>query len=319
MTAPVAVTVRTGTRQVIDRHVEKVLRGLGNPEPPLDLAVVRDLLTLDRAFYSSTDDSAIQETIHRVRVAGKQVLRRPALLLDVIRKLDLRGLYLPDRKRILLDQDIPLLKQRWTEAHEIGHSILDWHDEALLGDNDISLTASCRVKVEAEANFAAGRLLFLGSVFDQEIRDCAPSMAAVRSLATRYGNTITSTLWRFVEHSPPNARLVGLVSRLPRDGRAPGSVNPAEAVRHVIHSTGFVTQFGLLDGAVFWPILQGYCADRRGGHLGVGSATLIDLAGRSQTVVFETFSNNYDALTIGVCSGPAPIVIPIGSRSARGR
>jgi hypothetical protein len=317
MTVP--VTVRTGTRLLIDRHVEKVLRGLGNPEPPLDLAVVRDLLALDRAFYSSTDDSAIQETIHRVRVAGKQVLRRPALLFEVIRKLELRGLYLPDRKRILLDHDIPLLKQRWTEAHEIGHSILDWHDEALLGDNDISLTAGCRVKIEAEANFAAGRLLFLGRVFDQEIRDCAPSIDAVRSLATRYGNTITSTLWRFVEHAPSDARLVGLVSRLPRDGRVPGSVNPTEAVRHIIHSTGFVSQFGSLDGAVFWPILLSYCSDRRGGHLGTGSATLVDLAGHSQTVVFETFSNNYDALTVGVCSGPAAIVIPVGSDRARTR
>jgi hypothetical protein len=39
----------------IDELVAKVLRDLGNPEPPLRLAVVRDLLTLDLKYYSSTD------------------------------------------------------------------------------------------------------------------------------------------------------------------------------------------------------------------------------------------------------------------------
>lgn len=104
-------------------QVDKVLRGLGRPEPPLDLALVRELQRLDRQYYSSTDNSAAREFVSRLRVGVKQVIERPTLLWDVIRKADLRALYLPDRKRILIDSDTPEKKQRWAEAHEVGHSL----------------------------------------------------------------------------------------------------------------------------------------------------------------------------------------------------
>ena len=37
----------------IQDQIDKILRGLGNPEPPLDLLDVRELLKLDRQFYST--------------------------------------------------------------------------------------------------------------------------------------------------------------------------------------------------------------------------------------------------------------------------
>ena len=108
----------------IDAQVAKVLRGLGQPEPPIDLRVVRDLLKLDRGYYSTTDDSLLRETFSRMKVAGLQVLLRPTILGDPVRSLSLKALYLPDQKRILLDKDLPPLKHRWNEAHEIGHDII---------------------------------------------------------------------------------------------------------------------------------------------------------------------------------------------------
>jgi hypothetical protein len=89
----------------IDGQVDKVLRGLGNPEPPVDLRVVRDLLKLDRGYYSTSDDSLLRETFSRLKVAGLQVLLRPTILRDAVRSLSLKALYLPDQKRILLDQE----------------------------------------------------------------------------------------------------------------------------------------------------------------------------------------------------------------------
>jgi hypothetical protein len=79
-------------------QAEKVLRGLGNPEPPLDLPSVYELLRLDRQFYSTTDDGAVREFVSRVKIAGKQILARPTLLIDVIRKAELSALWVPDRK-----------------------------------------------------------------------------------------------------------------------------------------------------------------------------------------------------------------------------
>src|SRR4051794_36690996 len=103
------------------KQVDKVLRGLGNPEPPLELGDVRELLRLDRQFFSSSDDSAIREVASKLFIAGKQIIARPTLLVDVIRKAQLSALWLPDRKRILIDSETPLLKHRWYETHEIGH------------------------------------------------------------------------------------------------------------------------------------------------------------------------------------------------------
>ena len=108
----------------IDGRVERVLRGLGYPEPPLRLEGVRDLLRLDLVFYTADDPSVIREAISRIRIAGIQVYKRPMLLIDAIRKSSLKALYLPDRKRILLDVVLPKLKHRWNEAHEIGHGVI---------------------------------------------------------------------------------------------------------------------------------------------------------------------------------------------------
>jgi hypothetical protein len=40
--------VEARTAKDIDRQVERILHGLGNPEPPLNLELVRELLKLDR-------------------------------------------------------------------------------------------------------------------------------------------------------------------------------------------------------------------------------------------------------------------------------
>lgn len=121
------VFLRDRTARDINDLVAKVLRDLGHPDPPLNLEMVRDLLRLDRQYYSSTEDGVLREVAHRLTIAGRQVLARPALLLDAIKKFDLRALFLPDGKRILIDRNLPDAKQRWSEGHEIGHSIIPWH------------------------------------------------------------------------------------------------------------------------------------------------------------------------------------------------
>jgi len=127
------------TARDIDQQVGKALRDLGSPEPPLKIEHVHELLRLDRKYYSSSDDGVLQEVAHRLKVAGKQILRRPTLLLDVVRKLDLKALYLPDSKRILIDKELHHMKQRWGEANEIGHDIIPWHQGLMLGDTKATL------------------------------------------------------------------------------------------------------------------------------------------------------------------------------------
>jgi len=192
------VVVSPLTAAEIGQRVDRVIPGLGNPEPPLDLDDVRELLRLDRRFYTADDTSAVGEVVSKIKVASKQVLQRPGLLLDAIRKLDLKALYIPDRKRILIDGSLPKLKHRWNEAHEIGHSLLPWHESVLHGDTTLTLSRACHDIVESEANYTAGRLLFLQDRFVDEARASTPSLRIVRDLGATFGNTASTTLYRYV-------------------------------------------------------------------------------------------------------------------------
>lgn len=175
----------------IDGYVAKLLRDLDVSDPPLRLELVREALTLDKAFYSTTDTSILQETVHRLTVAGKQIIKRPSLLIDVVRKRELKALWVPDRKRILIDSELPDAKQRWAEAHEVTHSLIPWHDMVLHGDQKRTLSASCEQVIEAEANYGAGRLLFLQSAFTDRLFDSEITFDRIRKLAVEFGNTIT--------------------------------------------------------------------------------------------------------------------------------
>jgi|GEM_PF-1237482 len=99
--------LRSKTRADIDARVERVLCSLGNPEPPLRLDVVRELLKLDLGYFTADDAGMAREAVSRIRIATIQVLRRPTLIIDAIRKFSLKALYLPDRKRIFFGQRCP--------------------------------------------------------------------------------------------------------------------------------------------------------------------------------------------------------------------
>lgn len=64
-------------------------------------------------------------------IAGKQLINRPGLIKDVISKRKLRALWEPDARQIFVDAQLPDPKKRWAEAHEIGHSLCDWHQTFL--------------------------------------------------------------------------------------------------------------------------------------------------------------------------------------------
>ncbi len=293
------VSLRERTIADLNGQVAKVLRGLGNPEPPIDLRVVRELLKLDRGYYSTTDDSLLRETFSKLKVGGKQMLMRPTLLRDAVRSLSLKALYLPDQKRILLDKDLPALKHRWNEAHEIGHDIIPWHLEMMLGDTEQTLTPSCHEIMEAEANYAAGQLLFLADRFPAEAQSSKPTIENVRNLSKRYGNTMTSTLWRLVEQGHAGRPMVGLVTGHPHPARRKADFNPDDPCRYCIESPPFRERFGVVPEAQLFAAIVSYCGAQGGGSLGEGEVVLRDRNGEAHVFAFETFFNRHQALTLG--------------------
>lgn len=295
----------------IEGRVERVLKGLGNPEPPLSLEDVRELLRLDRRFYTANDTSAVDEVVSRIRVASKQVMERPGILWDAIRKLELRALYLPDRKRILLDGNLPVLKHRWNEAHEIGHSLLPWHEDSMHGDDKFTLSQTCHDIIEGEANYAAGRLLFLQGRFREEASSSSPALSFVRELSKKFGNTAATTLYRYVESSAPDAVLVGMITCHPHARRRPPDFNALDPCRYVVQSAGFERQFGHITEVELFRHLAGYCGAQRGGPLGSGDVILADRNGDRHRFIFETFCNTHEAHSLGVLQGPSRLIIPV--------
>jgi hypothetical protein len=304
-----AIRLSVGTASDIDSQVEKVIRGLGHPEPPLDLRIVRDHLDLNREYYRRTDESSLRETVGRIRVAGRQVLRRPTLLFDAIRKFSLQALYLPDQKRILLDQDVPVLKHRWNEAHEIGHSLVPWHAELLHGDDEQTLTLACREALETEANFAAGQLLFLRDRFVEEARSRALGFKAVQELHGLFGNTLSSTLWRYVEQADPTRPIFGMISAHPHPERRRDGFDPLHPCRHMMQSPAFAEKFSKISEVGLFTRVVQYAGPQRGGMLGAEEVTLADDAENEHLFRFETFYNGYDALTLGWYLRPRRILV----------
>jgi Zn-dependent peptidase ImmA (M78 family) len=301
------VFLRERTARDINGLVAKVLRDLGNPEPPLNLAPVRELLRLDRQYYSSTEEGALREVAHRLTIAGKQVLARPALLLDAIKKWDLRALFIPDAKRILIDSNLPEPKQRWSEGHEIGHSIIPWHLATMLGDNKRTLTPACHEQIENEANFAAGQMLFFQEAFVRDARDLEAGISALTTLKKRYGNTITTTLWRFVEQSPQP--MVGGISCHPH--RQPAEFDPANPFRYFVGSKQFQERFSnTCETEIFQCVCQ-YSSNARGGPLGATELVLNDNDGGGHIFHFETFFNQHDALTLGVYRREHSLIVAV--------
>jgi hypothetical protein len=303
-------TLREKTAQDIDGRVERVLRGLGNPEPPLRLEDVRELLKLDRVFFTADDPGLIREAVSRIRIATIQVFQRPMLLAEAIRKFSLQALYAPDSKRILLDKSQPIKKHRWSEAHEVTHSLLPWHDDVMHGDNQQTLLPECHEQIEAEANFGAGRLLFLRDRFVLEARDLPIAIASVQSLHRDFGNTISSTLWRFVEAVGVTRPVVAMITSHPHRSRRPRDFDPMKPCRHCIQSGGFAAKFSRITEQQLFDAVSGYCATKLGGPLGMADLVLTDDNGEEHVFTFETFFIRYkppaigEALTLGVYTRP---------------
>lgn len=307
--------ITSRTADDIDGRVERVLRGLGHPEPPLRLEDVRELLQIDRAFYTADDPDIIRETLSRIRVAAIQVYRRPTLIIDAIRKSSLKALYLPDRKRILLDGALPKIKRRWNEAHEIGHSIIPWHYDTTFGDNEYTLSQDCREQIEAEANFAAGRLLFLRERFVEEARSVESSIKTIQKLRTIFGNTLSTTLYRFVESVGVEIPMVGMITCHPHASRRPGDFDPSDPCRHFIRSPAFARYFGRTSESYLFSRVASYCGPQRGGPLGEDEIILTDDNGGKHYFHFESFFNRYDTLTLGQYRRPELCITPISTNA----
>jgi len=299
--------VGNSERRQIDKAVRRLLADLKGVEPPLRLDQVRDQLKLDLEYYSSNEPGLIREVVHSLKVAGKEWLSGKTSLGKMIEKLGLRAMFFWDQSRILIDQELHPVKHRWAEGHEIGHKLLFWHKQYLLGDSKNELSPACHAIIEAEANCATGQLLFLQDRFIEEARSVPISLASLKSLKVRFGNSNAATLWRLVEECAGTTPVVGIISEHPH--RLPPEFDHADPCRYVIESPSFRAQFSNISELSLFAVLTGVCNRRSGGPLGTKEVELADNDGGRHEFVFESFcyrykqpagSAGFQVLTLGV-------------------
>lgn len=294
----------------IDQRIARVLADLDHPEPPLDLDAVRELLKLDRAYYSSGDSGVLKEVLHQLRIGSKQVLVKPTRILTAIKKRSLRALWVPEQKKILVDDSLGL-KKRWAEGHEIAHSVIPHHQLLTLGDPDFTLVPACHEQIEAEANYGSGRLLFLRERFVDELLSSPVSFERVRKLSKVYGNTVTSTLWRTVESI--DAPAVGMVSVHPWSAVA----GLQEPVRHFIRNRRFATEFSGVTEQLLLLRLSRVVYRPGAGPIGENQVLLRDANGDDHLFHFACFGNTHDTLSLGLYDAPRNIAVAVPSVATR--
>jgi len=293
----------------IDAQVAKILRGLGNPKPPLNLDAVRELLRLDRQYFSSQDDGVLREFVSRAVIAGKQVALRPMLVIDTIRKWDLKALYLPDRKKILIGESQHRLKWRWSESHEVIHSVVPWHQTLMHGDTTHTLSPTCHAELQGEANYGAGRLLFFQDVFDEFAKSSPVSFKLVQDAKKYFGNTLTSCLWRMVEVLDVPA--LGIVSQHPHYKE--NDFDVANPCRYFIRSRKFEEMFASFTEQDGFDILTSYCSWGKRGPLTKREIVLTDERGEEHLFSFEPFHNGHELLTLIAYLKPSTVIVAVGN------
>jgi len=170
---------------------------------------------------------------------------------------------------------------------------------------------ACSAIIEAEANYGAGQLLFLGERFITEAKSYPIAFDALKKLKGVYDNTMTTTMWRFVELAWPELPMVGIVSCHPHRARRPADFNPEDPCRHFIQSPAFAQRFSQLSEKEVFEKVAEYCGGQRGGPLGECELILQDDNEEAHYFFFESFYNQHDALTLGRWLKKVPVAIAV--------
>ena len=278
-----------GTRVEIERIAAATLRDAGIADPPLPLERLLQHVDLHRDFYDLANPGFLDRVKHKLRIQGQ-------ILVDIIAKVRLQAVLLFDENRICIDQTLPKIKHPWASCHETGHRLLPWHKPFFFGDTAQTLDPVYQADLEAEANYAAGRLLFLGERFTQDARDLAPTVDAVKILAKRYGASMTTTLRRYVEQGP-DLPMAMLVSTPPW---AEPSEDQPDRSRHFIPSDRFTDLFPQISAESLRKTLDSHTSFKRGGKVADFRFDLVDAVGDRHELRAWSFNNQHYLLTLFV-------------------
>jgi hypothetical protein len=275
------------TRAEIQRIAARTLQDAGLTEPPLSVERLLEHVQLHRDYYDLSNPGFLDRAKHKLRIHGRK-------LVEIVKKVRLQAVLLFDESRICIDQDLPKIKHPWASCHETGHRVLPWHKPFFFGDTAETLDPAYQADLEDEANFTAGRLLFLGNRFTQDARDIPPTIAGVKSLAKRYGASLTTTLRRYVEQGPEIA--MAMLVSTPAWSQQPD--DQPHRWRHFVPSARFSGLFPDASADEFRVLVDKHARYRKGGPVAEFGFGLLDARSERHEVGAWSFNNQHYLLTL---------------------
>jgi len=169
---------------------EKVLKKAGAygvlPTPIDEIIEAENISNID-------DTEELEESF-----MSKLTLKSKETFKGLLQKL--RGLADLREKAIYVPKEDNHIRSRFPKAHELAHQVIPWHNvDPQYFDDKYTLSPDAQDVFEQEANFFASEILYQGKLFRSDARDYKPSFPAIFKLADRYGTSIQSTVWRYVE------------------------------------------------------------------------------------------------------------------------
>ena len=168
------------------------------------------------------------------------------------------------------------------------------------------LVEGYHIDLEAEANYAAGRLLFLQDHFHEHVKGVQHTLKSLNKVADDFKNSWTSTLYRTVE--------VLDVPRI-RDHREAilSGGNSEEKTRHFITSAPFEVLFPSFDEGEALKVVRTYCKYSTRGPLGrMHVCSRADGTGERWEFTIESFALPHgDVLTLAILLRKLPLQIGV--------
>lgn len=188
-------------------------------------------------------------------------------------------------------------RARLTEAHEIAHKILPWHEAPLQLDDDQRLFGDTLDRLELEAYLAGAHILFQGKHFQRQAMDYRVSIETPIGLADEYQASLHATIRYYVTHHPLPVALLIAGRYEARDGSVP--------LWRSVESPAFLKEFGCLaqrlPGRIQVAGTGGALADiahrsLRTNDVSVKNLALPDLQGVPHEFLVEAFYNTHNLL-----------------------
>jgi hypothetical protein len=191
-------------------------------------------------------------------------------------------------------------RARLTQAHEISHQIIPWHQAAFQLDDEERLLGNTREQLETEAYLAGGHLIFQGQRFLKQALDYQVSIGTPIALAPDYGASRHATMRYYVLHHPDAVALL-IAGRYPnRDGSVP--------IWTSVESASFAAKFGsladlmngrlLIAGGTGQPVGDIACQAMRTTEVASKDLIISDLRGDRRGFVAEAFYNQHNVFVM---------------------